>query len=113
MVQNIRGEMTVLETFQQNFSLKDSIFVKTIASALKISTSKVRMSICYVFTCFFSVCKCVYVFAVNLIILLQEIHLLRRHMFPPLMCMAAAEGDNDTLENLRKQVWLLLHVSGH
>ena len=43
MVQNIRGEMTVLETFQQNFSLKDSIFVKTIASALQISTSKVCM----------------------------------------------------------------------
>ena len=37
----------------------------------------------------------------------QEIHLLRRHMFPPLMCMAAAEGDNDTLEDLRKQVqWI-------
>ena len=58
MVQNIRGEMTVLDTFQHNFSLKDSVFIKTIANALHINTSKVCRSCVYVHA---SVCPSVYV----------------------------------------------------
>lgn len=58
MVQNIRGEMTVLDTFQHNFSLKDSVFIKTIANALHINTSKVCRSCVYIHA---SVCPSVHV----------------------------------------------------
>ena len=59
MVQNIRGEMTVLDTFQHSFSLKDSIFIKTIANALHISTSKVHHTLFS--TILHDLCTCVHV----------------------------------------------------
>jgi len=42
LVQNIRGELTVLDDSEPNFSLNDSEFIRTIATALHVSTSKVR-----------------------------------------------------------------------
>ena len=40
---NIRGELTVAHTKEQ-FSLKDNSFIEAVASSLKISSSKVRLT---------------------------------------------------------------------
>ena len=41
MTANLRGELTVLESSQQQFSLRDSAFLQTIAKALCVSSSEV------------------------------------------------------------------------
>ncbi len=42
LVQNLSGELTVLDSTQQQFSLRDSVFLETVAKALSISSSQVR-----------------------------------------------------------------------
>lgn len=46
MVQhNLRGELTTLSSHQQQFSLKDSELLKTVAQALNVSSNKVNGSL--------------------------------------------------------------------
>lgn len=43
--QNLRGELTKLNSNQLQFSLKDSELLRTVATALNVSSSRVRRSI--------------------------------------------------------------------
>lgn len=42
MVRNLKGEMTLMDTNQHQFSLRDSQLLQCIAEALKLSSNKVR-----------------------------------------------------------------------
>ncbi|XP_064403928.1 L-asparaginase 1-like [Halichondria panicea] len=72
LIRNMSGELTVLDSTQHQFSLRDSVFLETVAKALSVSSS-------------------------------QEVKLLRRTLFPPLLCAAAATGDIECLLSLRNQ----------
>ena len=44
--QNLHGELTTLHSSQLRFSLKDSVFLRTVAEALNVSSSKVHSGMC-------------------------------------------------------------------
>ncbi len=41
LVRNLSGELTVLDSTQHQFSLRDSVFLETVAKSLSISSSQV------------------------------------------------------------------------
>ena len=47
MTSNLRGELTVIESSQQEFSLRDSVFLQTIAKALCVSSNEVCTILSY------------------------------------------------------------------
>lgn len=92
MSKNLRGELTVLDSRAHQFSLKNSEFLRDVASALNVSSSKVSTNYKFMYNC-----MTYYIHPV------QEVKSLRMTLFPPLMCAAAANGDIQCLEDLRHQ----------
>ena len=41
LIRNMSGELTVLDSTQHQFSLRDSVFLETVAKALSVSSSQV------------------------------------------------------------------------